>query len=166
MDRQRSGKFARGLRERGIQSIVVGEVSDEWYIYSVSYPMSSPQDCRGHLARHFSGSSRIMRDLMSCFTKISEDEDLEVAKAVLGQALSCVLTHFPIRVLLKDLLEADFPVIRYRIEWTPEQFRPNGKFDDIIHSKLGFFDEYIYRLRDAWHGQSHLVTANSAHDTG
>ncbi|KAF8324951.1 hypothetical protein F5887DRAFT_1021320, partial [Amanita rubescens] len=103
MDRQKSAKFARGLRERGVQNIVVGEVSDEWYIYSVSYPMSSPQDCRGHLTRQF--PFRIVRNLMSC---------------------SCVLTHFPIRLLHRDLLEADFPVIRYRIEWTPEQLCPNG----------------------------------------
>jgi len=141
MDSQRSGNFARGLRGRGVQSIVVGEVSDEWYIYSVSHPMSSPQDCRRHLMRHF--SDRIVRRLMSCFKEIPEDGDLEAARAVLGQAFSCVLTHFPIRLLHRDLLEADFPVIRYRIEWTPEQLCPNGKFDDIIHSKIALFDEHI-----------------------
>ena len=137
MDRQKSVKFARGLRERGVQNVVVGEVSDEWYIYSFAYQMSSPQDCH----RHFPDGT--FWKLSSCFKEISKDEDLEVAKAVLGQALSCILTHFPIRLLHRDLLEADFPVIRYRIEWTPEQLRPNGKFVNIIHSKLELFDEHI-----------------------
>ncbi len=91
MDSQRSGNFARGLRGRGVQSIVVGEVSDEWYIYSVSHPMSSPQDCRRHLMRHF--SDRIVRRLMSCFKEIPEDGDLEAARAVLGQAFRLFDEH-------------------------------------------------------------------------
>jgi hypothetical protein len=162
MDRQRSGKFARGLRERGVQSIVVGEVSDEWYIHSVSHPMSSPQDCHRHLNSHF--SSKTVRKLMCCFREVPDDADLEATRAVLGQALSCVLTHFPVRLLHRELLEADFPVIRYRIEWTPEQLCPNGRFDLSFIRNSGFSMNITYRLRDAWHGPCHLVTVNSTHD--
>ncbi|KAF8335098.1 hypothetical protein F5887DRAFT_989925 [Amanita rubescens] len=103
---------------------MVGELKDEWYIYSVSHPISSPQDVKRHLTKHF--PERIVNRLMLCFREISNDEDPEVAQRLFGQALSCALVHLPIRILQRDLLAAGFPVIRYLIEWTPEQLRHIG----------------------------------------
>jgi len=126
MARQKQGDFARGLRERGVRNVVVGELKDEWYIYSVSHPISSPEDVKRHLKRYF--PERTVNRLLLCFGEISNDEDPEMAQRLFGRALSCALVHLPIRILHRDLLAAGFPVMRYVIEWTPEQLRPNGIF--------------------------------------
>lgn len=131
MERQKKGDFARGLRERGVRNIVLGELKDEWYIYSVSHPISSPQDVQRNLKSHF--PNRVVDRLMLCFKKISDEDDPEVAQRVFGQAMRRALVHFPIRLLHRDLLATGFPVMRYLIEWTPEQLRPNGMFFKIIY---------------------------------
>jgi len=124
MKRQRNGDFARGLRARGVQCIVVGEVVDEWYIYSLSHPISSPRDIIPNLKRHFSDA--IVERLTRCFKSLPDDASQEEAKELFGRILSSALVHIPARLLHKDLLAAGFPTMRYLIEWTPEQLRPDG----------------------------------------
>ncbi len=115
MERQRNGQFARGLRERGVQSVVVGEVSDEWYNYSFSHAISSPQDIGPTLRRYFPSS--VSAKIIRCF---DESKNEAKAKLLFGSLLAAGLVHLPIRLLHKDLLAAGFPVMRYRIEWIPE----------------------------------------------
>ena len=134
MERQRNGDFARALRERGVQSIVVGEVVDEWYIYSLSHPISSPLDIVPNLKRYFPDA--IVEKLMLCFKKLPENASQKEAKELFGRMLSSVQVHIPIRLLHRDLLAAGFPVVRYLLEWTPEQLRHDGMFNDIFYAKL------------------------------
>jgi hypothetical protein len=122
MERQRSGAFARGLWERGVRSIVVGEVKAEGHDYSVSHPLSSPSEVEPTLRRYF--PDRIANKLIKGFQGTKNGEE---ARVLLGDSLlPAGLVHIPIRLLHKDLSAAGFPVIRYRIEWVPEQVRPVG----------------------------------------
>ena len=130
MERQRNGEFPRGLRERGVQSIVVGEVSDEWYNYSFSHPIYSPFDVEEILSRYF--PDRIAYNIVKCIGRVSEAKNSEEETMLLGSRLAAALVHLPIRLLHKDLLAAGFPVMRYRIEWIPEQLRPTSMSDPFI----------------------------------
>ncbi len=122
MERQRSGAFARGLWKRGVQSIVVGEVKAEGHEYSLSHPLSSPSEVEPTLRRYF--PDRIANKLIKCFKHSKNGAEARVLLA--GSLLLAGLVHIPIRLLHKDLFAAGFPVIRYRIEWVPEQVRPVG----------------------------------------
>jgi len=103
---------------------VVGEVIDEWYIYSLSHPISSPRDIVPNLKRHFSDA--IVKRLIQCFKSLPDDASQEEAKELFGRILSSALVHIPARLLHRHLLAAGFPAMRYLIEWTPEQLRPDG----------------------------------------
>ena len=50
---QRSGELARGLRAHGVRSVVVGEVSEEWYLYSIAHPVKSVEDVHRNLERYY-----------------------------------------------------------------------------------------------------------------
>jgi hypothetical protein len=131
MERQRNGEFARGLRERGIQSIVVGEVSDEWYNYSFSHPIHySPFEIGEILERYF--PVRVANNIIKYFGEAKKRID---GTMLLSKFLAAGIVHLPIRLLHKDLLAAGFPVMRYRIEWIPEQLRPNSVSDNVFHSR-------------------------------
>ena len=134
MERQRNGDFARALRERGVQSVVVGEVVDEWYIYSLSHPISSPLDIVPNLKRYFSDA--IVEKLVLCFKKLPDNANQEEARELFGRMLSSVQVHIPVRLLHRDLLAAGFPVMRYLLEWTPEQLRPDGMLNNIFYARL------------------------------
>ncbi|KAK2467373.1 hypothetical protein APHAL10511_000608 [Amanita phalloides] len=107
MEMQRSGEFARCLRERGVHSIAVGEVVDEWYIYSLSHPISSTRDIGPNLTRYF--SEAFVEKLMQCFRKLPEDASQEDATKLFGEIMS-----------------SGFPVLRYNIEWVPEESLVEG----------------------------------------
>ncbi len=138
MERQRNGEFARGLRERGIQSIVVGEVSDEWYNYSYSHPIYSPFEIGDIVRGYF--PDRIANNIIKCFREAKNQKEGTMS---LGEHLAAGLVHLPIRLLHKDLLAAGFPVVRYRIEWIPEQLRPNSMSDKAFHSRPRLIYRYI-----------------------
>ncbi|KAF8335099.1 Alpha/Beta hydrolase protein [Amanita rubescens] len=122
MERQRSGAFARGLWARGVRSIVVGEVKAEGHDYSVSHPLSSPSEVEPTLKRYF--PDRFANKLIKGFERSKNGAE---ARVLLGDSLlPAGLVHIPIRLLHQDLFAAGFPVIRYRIEWVPEQVRPAG----------------------------------------
>ncbi|KAF8634657.1 hypothetical protein AX15_000796 [Amanita polypyramis BW_CC] len=124
MERQRSGELARGLRNHGVKSIVVGEVVDEWYIYSFSNPISSPRDIVPKLKQYFPDA--FVEKLTGCFEWPPDDADKEEARVLFGKILSSAQVHIPVRALHRDLCAAGFPVLRYVIEWAPEQHCPQG----------------------------------------
>lgn len=152
MERQRNGDFARALRGRGVQSIVVGEVVDEWYIYSLSHPISSPLDIVPNLKRYFPDA--IVEKLMLCFEKLPENSSQKEAKELFGRMLSSVQVHIPVRLLHRDLLAAGFPVVRYLLEWTPEQLRHDGMLNNIFHAKL---EQVIVDLGYVTHGTDRAI---------
>ena len=117
---------------------MVGEVTDEGYNYSVSHPISSPSEVGPTLRKYF--PDRIANKMMKCFQKSETEGE---ARFLLDSLLSAGLVNLPIRLLHKDLFAAGFPVIRYRIEWVPEQLRPVGMLGNVFHLRIGLIEGYI-----------------------
>ncbi|KAG6865681.1 hypothetical protein C0991_000294 [Blastosporella zonata] len=155
---QRSGGLARGLRAHGVRSIVVGDLSEEWYLYSIAHPIPTKDDIVTNLRRYF--PKDVAERFVEGWRKIPDDAGTEEVEEVFGEILSCGQVHMPVRVLAEDLYNAGFPVLRYAIEWTPEQNRTGGKwschtakFIDLIKDagRIGYVthgtDRCIWALR-------------------
>ncbi|KAF5379507.1 hypothetical protein D9615_006529 [Tricholomella constricta] len=121
---QRSGGLAKGLREHGVRSIVVGDLAEEWYLYSIAHPIHTTADVAPNLRRYF--PQDVVDGLIQKWRTIPDDAGSEEAQKLYGEILSCGQVHLPIRLLVEDLHAANFPVFRYYIEWTPEQHRVEG----------------------------------------
>ncbi|KAF5361734.1 hypothetical protein D9756_002143 [Leucocoprinus leucothites] len=53
MVRQRSGAFSASLRAHGVKGIIIGDLMEEWYLYSIAHPISSTEDILPNLNRYF-----------------------------------------------------------------------------------------------------------------
>lgn len=125
MSWQRSGGLARGMRDHGIQSIIIGDLTEEWYLYSIAHPLNSASDIFPNLERYY--PKEIVARMMRMYRTLPVDATAEEAKKLFGEILSDGQVHLPVRLLARDLHNAGFPVLRYEIRWTPEQIRPKGK---------------------------------------
>jgi hypothetical protein len=125
MEWQRSGGFAKALREKGVRSIVVGDLTEEWYLYSIAHPVKSMKDIELNLKRYY--QDEFIKKTLEMYPTIPEGADEDEFKKLLGQVLSDGQVHLPVRLLARDLIESGFPTLRYEIRWTPEQLRPFGQ---------------------------------------
>ncbi|KAJ7626324.1 Alpha/Beta hydrolase protein [Mycena polygramma] len=121
---QRTGGFARGLLEKGVKSILVGDLTEEWYLYSIAHPIDSPKDIAPNLERYY--TAEMVAALSSHYRSLPADATSEAFQKLFGEILSDSQVHLPVRILVRDLHEAGFPVLRYEIRWTPEQLRSEG----------------------------------------
>ncbi|KAI0641364.1 carboxylesterase [Trametes meyenii] len=119
---QRSGGFAKGLTDHGVRAVVVGDLTEEWYIYSLSHPVASVSDIVTNLERYY--REDVVHKMLEVYGKTPTEP--EEVKRVFGQLLAEGQVHLPVRLLARDLVNAGFPVVRYEIAWTPEQVRPFG----------------------------------------
>ncbi|KAL4265741.1 AB hydrolase superfamily protein [Pleurotus pulmonarius] len=124
MSWQRSGGLAQGLREKGVKSIIIGDLTEEWYLYSIAHPVARVEDIVPNLERYFS------KDLVSRMIQLrrglpSNASPSEVQK-LFGEILSNLQVYLPVRLFARDFMKAGFPILRYEIQWTPEQNRPEG----------------------------------------
>ena len=122
---QRSGAFARGLRAHGVRSIVLGDLTEEWYLYSIAHPVHVPSDVRDNVRRYYPDG--VVEKMLACYPPLPQGASKEEMERYMGEVLADGQVHFPVRLLARDLLKADFPVLRYEIRWTPEQVRPYGE---------------------------------------
>ncbi|KAJ7806788.1 Alpha/Beta hydrolase protein [Mycena olivaceomarginata] len=120
---QRSG-FAQSLRDKGITSILVGDLTDEWYLYSIAHPINSPSDIVPNLERYY--PSDVVVKLMQQYDTLPENSTSEAAQKLFGEILSDSQVHLPVRILVRDLHDAGFPILRYEIRWAPQKMRPEG----------------------------------------
>ncbi|PIL23205.1 hypothetical protein GSI_14514 [Ganoderma sinense ZZ0214-1] len=131
---QRSGELARGLRAHGVKSVVVGEVSEEWYLYSIAHPVASVEDLHKNLERYY--KKEVVKKMLDVYLGRGEEggkggkplgertpEELE---RLFGEVLSEGQVYLPVRLFARDMLATGYPVVRYEIRWTPEQLRPLG----------------------------------------
>lgn len=129
---QRSGGFAKGLKSAGVRNIIVGDLTEEWYLYAIAHPISLPGDIRPNLERYY------QQDLVEKMLKMYEDLPpgctAEQAERRFGVILSDGQVHLPVRLLARDLYASGFPVLRYEIRWTPEQGRPKGECSTHLRS--------------------------------
>ncbi|KAJ7460686.1 Alpha/Beta hydrolase protein [Mycena latifolia] len=120
---QRTG-FAGSLREKGIKSILVGDLTEEWYLYSIAHPINTPKDIVPNLERYY---PRDMVDkLVQQYGTLPKNATRAASQRLFGEILSDSQVHLPVRIFVRDLHEARFPVLRYEIRWTPEELRPEG----------------------------------------
>ena len=150
MERQSSGEFAKALKEKGVHSITVGDLTEEWYVYSLSDPINNQVDTEENLRRYYPDDivKRFLRSYEKPPTTAGKDEYIELYGRILsdGQGERCnelsilmmssrndtvMLVHLPVRILHNDLHKHGFPVLRYEMRWTPPQVRPKGKFKNI-----------------------------------
>lgn len=122
---QRSGSLARGLLVHGVRCVVVGDLIEEWYLYSIAHPIRKPSDIKANLLRYY--TEDIVTKMMDMYRTPQDDETEEELMKLFGEMLSEGQVHLPVRMLARDLKSAGFPVCRYEIRWTPEQIRPKGE---------------------------------------
>jgi hypothetical protein len=166
---QRSGALARALREKGVRRIVLGDLTEEWYLYSIAHDLAPASDgtfAAGMLddvARYF--PRPIVERLVRAYEGWPPPAGTprEDAQALFGRILADGQVHLPVRVLERDLTsaaarEGDMPslhVVRYEIRWTPEQVRPFGTFAVSTRYVLGACS-FGRRIRHARNGSSAL----------
>jgi len=124
MEWQRSGGFANALKEKGVRSIVIGDLVDEWVTYSASHPVKTVDDIRINLERYY--QTDIVEKILQFYPSLPDDASEQAVKKLFGEVLAEGQVHLPIRILARDLYNSGFPVLRYQICWTPEQNRTSG----------------------------------------
>ncbi|KAJ4476408.1 Alpha/Beta hydrolase protein [Lentinula edodes] len=136
---QRSGAFATNLTKKGVKSIVIGDLTEEWYLYSIAHPIPTPADIIINLERYY--PVEMVERMMRMYRTLGEDAGEGECTRLFGEILSDWQVHLPVRVFARDLHRAGFPVLRYEIAWTPEQLRPEGGY--VTHGG----DSYLWHLR-------------------
>ena len=135
---QRSGELARGLRAHGVRSVVVGEVTEEWYLYSIAHPVTSEDELRRNLERYY------RKDVVEKMLEVHLGQEgegesgkplgertPEELERLLGEVVSEGQVYLPVRLFARDMLAAGYPLVRYEIRWTPEQLRKLGTCDSL-----------------------------------
>ena len=122
---QHSGGFAKGLKRTGVRSIIVGDLAEEWYLYAIAHPISSPIDICPNLERYY--QQDLVEKMLKMYVNLPHGCTAEQAERRFGLIFSDGQVHLPICLLARDLHASEFPVLRYEIRWTPEQGRPKGK---------------------------------------
>lgn len=118
---QRTGGFANGLRSADVKSIVVGDLTEEWYIYALSDPITCASDVWKNLRRYY--SDELIEKIRVQYKPLPDDASVDESFRLFGEILSDIQVHLAVRILARDLINSDFPVLRYEIRWTPEQRR-------------------------------------------
>ncbi|KIK65101.1 hypothetical protein GYMLUDRAFT_39488 [Collybiopsis luxurians FD-317 M1] len=136
---QRSGQFAANLKKKGVKSVIVGDLTEEWYLYSIAHPIATPSDVPVNLERYY--PVEMVERMTKMYRQLPHDAKPEECIRLFGDILSDWQVHLPVRMLARDLHEAGFPVLRYEIGWVPEQIRPEGGY--VTHGG----DGYLWHFR-------------------
>jgi hypothetical protein len=155
---QRTGGLARGLLEHGVRNVIVGDLSEEWYLYSIAHPIKQKQDIQQNLKRYYPAD--IVQGMIKIYGSLPDDAEAEEFEKLFGVILGASQVHLPVRLLHRDLLQEKFPTFRYTIKWTPEQSRPKGKCRETTCGVTSSSPS-LTRLRDARHRQSHVGVPHS-----
>ena len=54
MEWQRSGNFARALKAKGVQYVIMGNLTQEWYVYGIVHPVKNMQEITLNMQRYYS----------------------------------------------------------------------------------------------------------------
>lgn len=86
MERQADGMFAKLLKEKGVKSVVIGDLRDEWYLYSIAHPIKTPQDVRDNLRRYYRDD--IVDRLLKVYKPLGKNASPEACAKLFGRILS------------------------------------------------------------------------------
>ena len=146
VERQANGDLARGLRAAGVKKVVMGELSEEWYLYAIAhkYPgdsesttLSSPDATpikqkewatdvvARYIPRHLAEKYVTAYEFKISPPYVNEDDrsGLHAVETLAGYALSAAQVYIPVRILEKELELAGegVSVVRYVIDWAAEE---------------------------------------------
>lgn len=147
---QHTGGLARGLLEHGVRNVIVGDLSEEWYLYSIAHPIKHKRDIQENLERYY--PSEVVQGMIELYGSPPDDANVEELEKSFGVILGTAQVHLPVRLLHRDLLQAGYPTFRYTIQWTPEQARPNGY---VTHGT----DRPLWAVRDLTAPQMEVARA-------
>ncbi|KAF5370021.1 hypothetical protein D9758_001163 [Tetrapyrgos nigripes] len=119
-----SGQFASNLLAKGVKSVVVGDLKDEWYLYSIAHPIPTPAGIKPNLERYY--PEDMVDRMVKKYRTLPDNATEEASMRLFGEVLSDFQVHFPVRLLARDLHSVGYPILRYQVRWTPEQNRPKG----------------------------------------
>lgn len=125
MEWQRSGRFAQALKRKGLRYVVVGDLKEEWFLYSWAHPVSSMRDIELNMERYY--QKEVVKKIMRLYRTVPEGAAEAEFERLFGEMLSEGQVYLPVRLLVRDLRAASLPFVRYQIQWTPEQVRPLGE---------------------------------------
>lgn len=84
---QRSGGLAKGLRDHGVRSIVVGDLTEEWYLYSIAHPIPTTSDIVPNLRRYLPAD--VVEKLVKRWRKIPDDASSDETNQYIPAYLAC-----------------------------------------------------------------------------
>ncbi|KAK1227039.1 hypothetical protein PQX77_010001 [Marasmius sp. AFHP31] len=151
MEYQASGDFGRNLLKRGVRGIVIGDLTEEWYLYSIAHePIKSREDVRLNLLRYYRDNE--VERMMAGREPVKGDW-----VRLFGEILSDWQVHVPVRLFARDMAKAGYPVVRYRIKWTPEKAREpvegyvtHGSDSSLWHYRLPALENSDAKVADSW----------------
>ncbi|KAG7085378.1 hypothetical protein E1B28_002941 [Marasmius oreades] len=152
MEYQRSGGLARNLLRKGVRHAVIGDLTEEWYLYSIAHePIKTKEDVKANLMRYYRKSE--VDSMM-----VGREESTQGGwQRTFGEILSDWQVHLPVRKFAADMIKAGFPVLRYLIKWTPEAGREavegyvtHGTDYSIWHYRLPVLEQGDVQIADAW----------------
>ncbi len=149
MEWQRTGGLARGLLAHGVRSVVIGDLTEEWYLYSIANPIKTMADVQQNLLRYY--REDVVTKMLIAFVgdgKAPTEMTQEELVRLFGEVSSVGQVHLPVRMFARDMIGAGFPVVRYEIRWTPEQVRPFGTLS-FTASRCGCDRLTMTRICDA-----------------
>ncbi|KAF7317742.1 Carboxylic ester hydrolase [Mycena kentingensis (nom. inval.)] len=133
MEWQRSGAFARALRAKGVRSIVVGDLTEEWYLYSIAHPIASFDEIAPNLERYY--QREVVEGLMKMYPK-PQDGDGDALKRFYGDLFRYV-THGTDRMLwafrAPNLTESQMDVARNWLDRVQEETAAIEKAGKSVH---------------------------------
>lgn len=86
MDHQASPSFASSLKAKGIKYIVVGDLSEEWYLYSIAHPITTYESIGKNLKRYYPDG--IVDRIMAHYGDMRPDSTEEEFERMFGLMLS------------------------------------------------------------------------------
>ena len=161
---QCSGELGRGLLAHGVKCVVIGDLTEEWYLYSIAHPIEGPRDILPNLEPYF--PTDIARNLMKGFPPLLKNADRKEAMKLYEEILICGQVHLPVRMFANDMAASGFPVLRYEIHWTPEQNWTAGNQSLIKILSLYRTNKCAPRLCHAWMRSAVVGPSNSKFEAG
>ncbi|KAL0062266.1 hypothetical protein AAF712_010835 [Marasmius tenuissimus] len=127
------------------------DLTEEWYLYSIAHePIKSREDVRLNLLRYYRGNE--VERMMAGREPVKGDW-----VRLFGEILSDWQVHVPVRMFARDMAKAGFPVVRYRIKWTPEKAREpvegyvtHGSDSSLWHYRLPALENSDAGVADSW----------------
>jgi hypothetical protein len=105
---QRSGRFGKRLKEKGIKSVVIGEVSDEWFGYGLTHQIDTIAEVGPCLERYY--PEEIVKGMLKHYSvNTGGGGEEKKAMRLMGRALGDGKVYLPVRILHRDLAQVGIP---------------------------------------------------------